>query len=338
VRDTTAARTALAGIVESLFANASPAVQVALSDAVGRLRLTSAANLVYAKAKSGSTAEIRIAAARAVGLLGDPRTEEVIRGALADTDPAVRTAALSAIVGLNLPGATTANLLASVVGKGSVAEQQSALEAMGRIQGATGREELTRLVDQLAQGKVAPEIRLDVAEAARASKDPQLIARLEAIDKARPAGAKPVALYADALMGGDARRGQRIAFTHPAAQCTRCHNFGTGPGANVGPNLRGVGSRLQREQILEALVDPSARIAPGFGPVQVTLKNGQKYFGTLKEETDSYIVVDVSPEPKKINKSDIAQRTNGPSPMPVMSAILTRREIRDVVAYLSNMK
>jgi putative heme-binding domain-containing protein len=338
VRDTAAARTALAGIVEPLFANGSPAVQVALADAVGRLRLQSAANLVYAKAKSGSTAEIRVAAMRAVGLLGDPRTEEVIRAALADSDPAVRTAALSGIVGLNLPGATTANLLASVVGKGSVAEQQSALESMGRIQGATGREELTRLVDQLSQGKIAPEIQLDVAEAARATKDPQLVARLEAIEKARPANAKPVALYADALLGGDARRGQRIAFTHPAAQCTRCHNFGVGPGANVGPNLRGVGSRLQREQLLEALVDPSARIAPGFGPVQVTLKNGQKYFGTLKEETDGYIVVDVSPEPKKINKSDIAQRTNGPSPMPIMSAILTRREIRDVVAYLSNMK
>jgi len=72
--------------------------------------------------------------------------------------------------------------------------------------------------------------------------------------------------------------------------------------------------------------------------VQVTLKNGQKYFGTLKEETDSYIVVDVSPAPKKIAKTDIAQRTNGPSPMPVMPTLLSRREIRDVVEYLSTLK
>ena len=80
---------------------------------------------------------------------------------------------------------------------------------------------------------------------------------------------------------------RRVVFQGASSQCTRCHNFGMGPGANVGPPLRGVASRLTREQLLEALVDPSARIAPGFGPVQVTLKNGQSVFGTLREETDA---------------------------------------------------
>jgi putative heme-binding domain-containing protein len=105
----------------------------------------------------------------------------------------------------------------------------------------------------------------------------------------------------------------------------------------VGPNLSGVASRLQREQLLEALVDPSARIAPGFGPVQLTLKNGKKLFGTLKEETPTQVVVDVGGD-QRVAKSDIATRVNGPSAMPLMSALLTRREIRDVVEYLSTLK
>jgi putative heme-binding domain-containing protein len=246
-------------------------------------------------------------------------------------------AALTAIPPLNLPEATTTELLSSVIGKGSVAEQQSALESLGRIQGATGRQALTGLVDQLAQGKLAPEIQLDVAEAVRGTKDAALVARLDALEKTRST-ANPTMAYADALHGGDARRGGRVVFQSPAAQCARCHAFGQGPANNVGPALSNVASRLSREQILEALVDPSARIAPGFGPVQVTLKNGQKYFGTLREETNSYIVVDVSPEPRRINKSDIAQRTNGPSPMPAMGTILSRRELRDVVEYLSSLK
>ena len=99
----------------------------------------------------------------------------------------------------------------------------------------------------------------------------------------------------------------------------------------------GVASRLQREQLLEALVDPSARIAPGFGPVQLTLKNGKKLFGTLKEETPTHVVVDVGGD-QRVAKSDIATRVNGPSAMPLMSALLTRREIRDVVEYLSTLK
>ena len=129
-----------------------------------------------------------------------------------------------------------------------------------------------------------------------------------------------------------------MIFQGPAAQCTRCHNFGTGPGASVGPPLRTIASRLAREQLLEALVDPSARIAPGFGPVQVTLKNGKRTFGTLLEETDAFITVDAGSGPARILKSDIAHRVNGPSAMPPMGSILTRREIRDVVEYLSTLK
>ena len=337
-RDTSIARGAIASLVEPLFANGSPVLQIALADAIGRLRLTSAATILFDKVRSAQAPSVRVASLRALATMRDERTEQALRGALVDQDVTVRMAALSAIPPLNLPEATTANLLASVVGKGSVAEQQSALAALGQIKGTTGRQELTRLVDQLAAGKVAPDIQLDVADAARATKDGPLVARLDSLEKSR-ANAAPLVAYADALRGGDARRGGRVIFQGPAAQCTRCHNFGNGPGANVGPALQGVASRLTREQLLEALVDPSARVAPGFGPVQVTLKNNQKLFGTLKEETDSYITIDAgTPEPRKIMKTEIAKRTNGPSAMPAMGGVLTRREIRDVVEYLSTLK
>jgi putative heme-binding domain-containing protein len=329
------ARAAIATLVEPLFASGSPAVQVALADAVGRLRLQSAAALLFAKAGSAPSPMVRIAALRALASLGDTHTEEALRAALKDQDASVRTAALRAIPPLKLPEATTAELLATVVANGSVPEQQSALASLGQIQGAPGLAVLTRLVDQLAQGKIAPEIQLDVAEAARATKDAPLIARIDKLEKARSSA--PLVAYANVLRGGDARRGQRIVMQGEAAQCVRCHNFGAGVGATVGPPLRGIASKLKREQLLESLVDPSARISPGFGPVQVTLKNGQRMFGTLREETSTYIVVDAG-TPKRVVKADIAKRTNGPSAMPVMATVLSRREIRDVVEYLSTLR
>ena len=336
-RDSAAARAALATIVEPLFGNGSAALQVALADAVGRLRLQSAASLMFAKARGAAAPEVRIAALRALATLGDSRTEEGLRLALQDQDATVRMAALRAIPPLNLPESTSAQLIGSLIGKGSIAEQQNALAALGQVPGTTARETLTRLVDELARDKVAADIQLDVAEAARATKHAPLIARLDSLEKVR-AARTPLVAYADALRGGDSRRGQRVVNQAPAAQCTRCHNFGTGPGASVGPALRDVGSRLTREELLEALVDPSARVAPGFGPVQIALKKGQKYFGTLREETDSYIVMDAGSEQKKIMKTEIATRVNGPSAMPPMGALLTRREIRDVVEYLSTLK
>lgn len=337
VRDSSIARMALASIVEPLFSAGSSAVQVAIADAIGRLRLRSAAGLAFAKVSAASTPEVRIAALRAVLVLGDSRSEQAVRTALRDTSVTVRMAALGAIPRLRLPEATTADLLTSVINTGSVPEQQSALASLGQIEGSSARESLTRLVDQLATGRIAPEIQLDVAEAARATKHAPLLTRLDALEKTRSASA-PLVAYADALRGGDARRGQRVVFQGAAAQCTRCHNFSTGPGANVGPPLRTIASRLAREQLLEALVDPSARIAPGFGPVQVTLKNGKRTFGTLLEETDAFLMVDAGSGPARILKTDIANRVNGPSAMPAMGSLLTRREIRDVVEYLSTLK
>ena len=71
--------------------------------------------------------------------------------------------------------------------------------------------------------------------------------------------------------------------------------------------------------------------------MQLTLKNGKKLFGTLKEETETYVVVDASGD-QRVAKSDITARVNGPSAMPPMGTLLTRREIRDVVEYLSTLK
>jgi quinoprotein glucose dehydrogenase len=334
-RDSSVARAALAMITSQVFASGSTNMQAALAQALGKLRMRDAVPTLVAKAQGASAAEVRVAALRALIVMGDARVAGAVRNALEDKDPSVRTVALSSIASLNLPDSTTADLLSAVISKGSLTEQQSALTSLAQIKGSTGREALSRLVDQLVEGKVAPEIQLEVAEAARASASAPLVAKMDALDKTR-AAAKPVVAYADALRGGDARRGQRIVNTSPSAECTRCHSFGA-VGGVVGPKLVGVASRLEREQLLEALVDPSARISPGFGPVFVTLKNGKKYFGTLKEETPAFIVVDVNGD-QKVMKTDIVARTNGPSAMPVMTQHLTRREIRDVVEYLSTLK
>ena len=107
----------------------------------------------------------------------------------------------------------------------------------------------------------------------------------------------------------------------------------------IDPNLAGVGSRLSRQQLLESLIDPSARLAPGFGQVSITLKNGQKLEGTLREETATAIAVeDPSRGLQRVNVSDIASRTNGISAMPNMGLLLTPREIRDVVEFLAGQK
>ncbi len=98
-------------------------------------------------------------------------------------------------------------------------------------------------------------------------------------------------------------------------------------------------SRLSREQLLEAVVNPSARLAPGFGTVTLTLKNGKTVSGILQGETNTTVAVKVGDQPDAtIQKDQIAKRVNSPSSMPEMRYLLTKREIRDVVSFLSTLK
>ena len=111
-------------------------------------------------------------------------------------------------------------------------------------------------------------------------------------------------------------------------------------GSDVGPNLTGVATRLTREQILESLLEPSARIAAGYGTVGITLKNGKRVDGTLRDETptDVVIVAGTPPAEQRIAKTEIAERTNPVSAMPPIGLIVKPRDVRDLVAYLSTLR
>ena len=43
--------------------------------------------------------------------------------------------------------------------------------------------------------------------------------------------------------------------------------------------------------MLEALTAPNARVAPGFGLVNIALRNGQQVSGTLRDDTVTHVVV-----------------------------------------------
>jgi quinoprotein glucose dehydrogenase len=291
-RDPSIARAAVAPLVEPLMAGGSTALKVALVETVGRLALERAAPVLLARLRRDPAPEVRIAAVKALRVLGPGQMEAALRLALADPEPRVRMIALGMIPELKLPEATTAELLASLLGRGSVGEQQSAVGVLGNLRSAHAHRVLGGLVEQFVAGKLPAELQLDLVEAVQASNARVLQARLErGRTTRRPEDA--LAAFGVAVRGGNAERGKQVVFRNAAAQCTRCHSFGDS-GAQVGPNLRRIGATLSREQLLEALVAPSARIAPGYGTV--------------------------------------------PSGMPPMGHILSPREIRDVVEYLSTLK
>jgi putative heme-binding domain-containing protein len=103
--------------------------------------------------------------------------------------------------------------------------------------------------------------------------------------------------------------------------------------------LKTIGSQRTRAELLESLINPMAKIAPGYGLVSITLKDGSNLAGALYKEDKTAVTLRLGDgTQKKVARPEIAMQTPPVSMMPPMLGILTAREIRDVVAYLSSLK
>lgn len=342
-RDAAAAQAAtlklLQGMAGESAATTDPELKVAVSEAAGRLGVQEAAPLLLAQLRGDASPEVRVASLRALQALKLKNMSEVMNVAVADTNADVRRAALAILPTLPLTEAEKVANLSAVIRKGSVPDQQAGFEVLGTMKSGEAAKTLETFFDELTAGKLPPPVQLDLVDAMQANGSAALQLRLEAYQKSRSA-ATLVDAFKDALLaGGNPRRGRELFVEHPAAACTRCHTV-RNAGSDVGPNLTGVGSRLSREQLLQSLIDPNAIIAPGFGTVSLTLKNGQKVEGTLREETGTHVTVlaGTPQAERRVAKTDIASRTNPVSAMPPVGAIVKPRELRDLVAYLTTLR
>jgi quinoprotein glucose dehydrogenase len=186
---------------------------------------------------------------------------------------------------------------------------------------------ITEWLDLLAANKAPAAIQLDILEAAatRESLKPKLAA-LQTQNT-------------ELLEGGDVTRGRDIATNHLGANCIACHTIEAKEGSQVGPNLKTIGSTKDRKYILESLLNPLATVAPGYGLITLTLKDGKTLSAILDKEDAKAIRLKL-PDGKlqTVPLNQIASRTPPISVMPPMFGILTKPEIRDVVAYLSSLK
>jgi putative heme-binding domain-containing protein len=196
-------------------------------------------------------------------------------------------------------------------------------------------------MDQLIAGKCPASRQLDLLEAvkARSADVPALAEKLNAFEAPRAPLAATPAAFTECLEGGSSAEGKAIVKEHLAANCIACHRFDSKEGSNVGPLLSSIGAQKDRNYLLEALVSPMAKIAPGYGMVVVSLKDGKSLSGSLVSKDDKNVVLRMADgKEAKTDAALIAGMTDPISVMPPMSAILTKREIRDVVAYLAGLK
>jgi putative heme-binding domain-containing protein len=149
----------------------------------------------------------------------------------------------------------------------------------------------------------------------------------------RPGG-RPKMTAADiASRTGDAARGESRFM----ASCSTCHRRGAqGPGADVGPDLAAIGDKFDRAGLIDAIVNPSAAIAFGFGAEVFVTRKDEVIIGFLQSEGATISIRDGYGRVRTIGSGDLAARVplkTSLMPDPLLLAV-TDQDVADIAAFL----
>ena len=332
-RDDSQVKQQLGAVMAALLKSSNATVQLEAARAAGKLKLIDSEPTLVALAKNHKQAEVRSAALNALSELPSQQLNQVLQSAFRDSDPEVRSTALAILPESNISEDQAVALFGQIMNSGTFREQQVVLASLATMKSPAAVAALGTYIGWIESGKAPNEIKLDILEAARAHDDNALVARLNAYESAKPAD-DPLSPYIETLYGGDSQRGRNIFRNHEAAQCIRCHTiFETG--GTMGPGLSGVGAKYTPKELLMALVEPSSSFAEGYHMVTLNLNNGETVTGLVQSENEELITIKSgNQEAQEISKSEISRQTSIPSSMPPMGNILTKKEIRDVLAFL----
>jgi len=287
--------------------------------------------------QKASADKVREAALTALSNMQFPKMATAIEMALADKSKKVRSTALGMLAEADLPAESAINLFTNILQTGTMEEKQATLSALGKLKSAGAVKVIMGQVDQLIARTAQPEIQLDIIEAAENNGAAVLVSKVAAYQRAKIAN-DPLVDYAETLAGGNVRKGQNIFYRNEAAQCVRCHAIFEW-GGDAGPVLAGIGSKRSPKELLESIIEPSAKLSPGYGVATLTLKDGTTTAGIVMEETTTNLKLKIGKEDlQTIAKSEIETREDIPSSMPGVKDILSKQEIRDLVAYLVSLK
>ena len=336
-RDNLLVKNKAADALAALLNSSDAVVRVSAVKAVNKLQLTSSVEKLLALLKSDKNAEVKVEALKALAALQHPSVEQAIQVAIASSDKTVRVAGIDLMSKLNVSKTLMVKLLSNVINSKTTEEKQAALLTLGSLPAENTSEVFNALLTQMSSRKLSPDILFELGQALDSSKSKDLIKKFKDLI-ATTSPDTLTASFAGSLYGGDPNTGGYIFYANQSAQCLRCHSYND-MGGIAGPRLNGIASRLPREKLLEALINPSARLSPGYGTITLTLKDGKTIAGILGEENDKTLKIKIGDQPEAvIQKAEIVKRTNTPSSMPEMRYVLSKKEIRDVVSFLATLK
>jgi putative heme-binding domain-containing protein len=156
-----------------------------------------------------------------------------------------------------------------------------------------------------------------------------VVVRPKALEMPVVATTEEVALAA--MGAADVRRGGALFFH--GAGCATCHRV-AGRGINFGPDLSGLGGRMDAKGVVRSMLDPNAVITEGYA-AHVVEAGGRTHFGMLLSTGKVVRLGVAGGKTVEIAEGEITKHeTLKVSPMPPQGGLLGAKEVADIAAWL----
>jgi len=232
--------------------------------------------------------EVRANAVVALGATGQAQYAPVLSRLAEDTEtvPSIRIAAIRGLTRLQPPDLEP-RMKILVLSDAPNEVRSEALRALGR------RESGLSLILDLEESQQLPaELRTLATLLVNTSPDEQIAKRARTVLPPLVGKGESQVRNPRAYINrqGDPGRGREIFFAKDGARCTTCHGL-EGDEQRAGPNLATIGSKLGKEALADAILNPSAGIAHGYDTWIIETKTQGLVTGVLVEDTPERIVL-----------------------------------------------
>ncbi len=327
------------GDLRALLSSPQDESRRAAARLAGAWKLAVAAPELAAVARRGGAVPAeRAAALEALREIGGADAAAELKKLVSEaSEPALRSEAALALAAVDL-AAGLPEVLAALQAVADEAEAQGIWRSLLTVSGAG-----ERLAVVLPRMNLRPEVARaglqPVREGARHQALVPVLLEAAGLSLAdtRLTSAGMRALAEEALAAGDARRGE-LVYRRPELACIACHAIG-GAGGKLGPDLTGIGASAPADYLVEALLDPNARIKEGYHSVLITTTDGRELGGVIARETATEIVLrDAAGGETALPVRAIAHRTAMGSLMPagLIDGLLPEERL-DLIRFLAQL-
>jgi putative membrane-bound dehydrogenase-like protein len=291
--------------------------------------------LVMAKA-ADSSEELRTMAIQALGHTGDQAYLPELEKLTQEGEVSLRVSAVRAIGSL-MPATLESQMRKIILGESPNEVRTEAVRILGRSGSGC-----KLLLDLEQRAELPSELRNIASQVTNASRDVQIQRRARRLlPPVVSRNKKPLPPVREILAReGDPERGRKVFNATAGPKCKSCHSPDESR-KSLGPNLSGIGDKLGKEAMLDAILNPSAGIAPEYYVWVLKTKKEGEVIGIIADDTPQRVTVltDATTELRFKPSEVMARRRSRLSMMPEdLAGTMTEQQLVDLLSFLTTLK